>query len=332
MSASPDSAGAIDPQGPMGAGVLPDPIKEAPRSDESPEPLWLIGMRIGLAIVRFVFTPQGAALTLSGIALLFAYQHLLFSLPEWWFNSDAYYTHGPLIPFLAAYIIWDRRVAISKAAGIVSGLDKTIAWTAGILTIPILFLAFIASRTDMLTVLSFGIVVATFLSTIFIWGYRKAWYAAPGILYLFLGFPIGRGFLDKLTNPLQVMSTSSAFHILKLVGLQPMQINANQLVIGDYSLYVAAACAGLGMSLSVFAFVVLFMLIGRLKWWGNVVMLMVWMPLVILINGIRIAMIGAVGNYYGDHAAASFHDYSGYLSLLLMFYILMKLTRALGWE
>lgn len=332
MSATPDPAGAIDPQVAIGHVTLPEKKQDRDNSSEGVEPLSKIAMRILTAIWAFLKTREGALLTVGGCALLFAYQYLLGALPEWWLDSDAYYTHGPLIPFLAAYIIWDRREAIGRATGITTDSDKAVAWIAGLLTIPLLFLALIASRTDMLTVLSFGIVVVAMLSTIFLWGHRKAWFAAPGILYLFLGFPIGRGFLDKLTNPLQVMSTSSAYHILKLVGLQPMQINANQLVVGDYSLYVAAACAGLGMSLSVFAFVVLFMLIGKLKWWGNVIMLMVWMPLVILINGIRIAMIGMVGNYYGDHAAASFHDYSGYLSLLLMFFLLMKLTRALGWE
>ncbi len=332
MSAASDSAGALEPSAQLTNGSSVENAPSPGKDNSSVEPLYAVVIRLAVSIWNYVSSPEGALVTLAGIGLLFAYHYLIFSLREWWFNPDEYYTHGPLIPFLSAYIIWDRREAIKNAKGIETKLDKIIAWTAGILTLPWLFLALIASRTDMLSVLSFGIVIVAQLATVFLWGIRKAWYAAPGILYMFLGFPIGRGFLDKLTNPLQVMSTSSAFHLLKLAGLQPMQINANQLVIGDYSLYVAAACAGLGMSLSVFAFVVLFMLIGKLKWWGNAIMLITWMPLVIFINGIRIAMIGAVGNYFGDKAAGSFHDYSGYLSLLLMFYILMKLTRALGWE
>lgn len=284
------------------------------------------------AVWTFAKTPTGALTIIAAIGLLFAYQHLILSLQEWWFKADYYYTHGPLIPFLAAYIIWDRREKIASVAGIQSKSDKAIAWGALVLILPWLFLAYIASRTDMDTVLSAGLVMVLVLGSVFLYGHRKTWYALPGILYVFLGLPVGRGFLDKLTNPLQNLSSSSAFHFMQMFGMQPMQINANQLAVGDYQLYVAAACAGLGMSLSVFAFVVLFMLIGKLKWWGNVIMLAIWMPLVILINGIRIAMIGGVGDYMGDAAAAKFHDWSGYISLVLMFFILMKLTRALGWK
>lgn len=311
---------------------MPAPTAES-LQDHSGEPTPQITLGTVLdAIFRFVKTPTGALTVIAGVGLLFAFQHLVGSLEEWWFKADYYYTHGPLIPFLSAYIIWDRREKIASVAGITSKGDKVIAWAAAALIVPWLFLTYIASRTDLETMLSLGIVSTLILGSVFLYGHRKTWYALPGLLYAFLGFPVGRGLLDRLTNPLQAMSTSSAYHFMQMFGLHPMQVNANQLAIGDYQLYVAAACAGLGMSLSVFAFVVLFMLIGKLKWWGNVIMLAIWMPLVIIINGVRIAMIGIVGDYMGDAAAGKFHDWSGYISLVLMFFILMKLTRALGWK
>ena len=49
-------------------------------------------------------------------------------------------------------------------------------------------------------------------------------------------------------------------------------------------------------------------------------------------NGFRIMLIGMVGNEWGVDAAKSFHDYSGYIALVICGLALYYLTRALGWK
>jgi exosortase/archaeosortase family protein len=56
------------------------------------------------------------------------------------------------------------------------------------------------------------------------------------------------------------------------------------------------------------------------------------LPLALFINGLRIALIGVVGNAWGPEAGAQFHDYSGYITLILCFFILFKGARLLGWK
>jgi exosortase/archaeosortase family protein len=74
------------------------------------------------------------------------------------------------------------------------------------------------------------------------------------------------------------------------------------------------------------------MLIARLKWWANTLMAALVLPLCLFINGLRIALIGVVGEEYGRSAGLQFHDYSGYVTLLVCFFLLFKIARWLGWK
>ncbi|RYG43826.1 hypothetical protein EON79_16225, partial [bacterium] len=80
------------------------------------------------------------------------------------------------------------------------------------------------------------------------------------------------------------------------------------------------------------AFTVLFILIARLQWWANALLAVFIIPFAILINALRIAMIGWVGNTYGHESGMAFHDYSGYLALVICFVTLRSVCRALGWK
>jgi exosortase/archaeosortase family protein len=49
-----------------------------------------------------------------------------------------------------------------------------------------------------------------------------------------------------------------------------------------------------------------------------------------LINGLRIALIGMVGECISSEAAHVFHDYSGIITLVLGFAVLFSIAKALG--
>jgi exosortase/archaeosortase family protein len=95
---------------------------------------------------------------------------------------------------------------------------------------------------------------------------------------------------------------------------------------------VGVPCSGLKLLLALSAFSVFFVLIANLKWWANAFMLAFVLPLALFINGLRIALIGVVGDTMGSDAGHQFHDYSGYITLLLCFVIVFKLARILGWK
>jgi exosortase len=155
---------------------------------------------------------------------------------------------------------------------------------------------------------------------------------SPSILYLLFALPIWTGFIDNYTNKLQVVSTKVASIILSGVGYQVYQAQPTELMLDNFELNVAVPCSGLKLLVAVTAFTVFFMLIARLRWWANAIMLASVLPLCLFINGLRIGLIGIVGEESGRAAGLAFHDYSGYITLLVCFFILFKFARVLGWK
>jgi exosortase len=274
----------------------------------------------------YVSSRTGQMVLLLIAAMAFCFSPIVRHLQEFWFGENSYFTHGVLVPFLCIYILYDRREKI-RAAKV-----KPIYW-AIIPMVPILYCCLVASRSDMMGPLSYACIILAFLTSLSVGGWEVTKAIWPALIFFAFALPFGQGYLDTVTVHFQGMSTDMAYELLKLFHVgPPMRINSTQIILGDYSLYVAAACSGLKLTLSVTAFVVLFMIVGHLRWWANLILVASILPVCILVNGIRIAMIGAVGCFWGDKAASTFHDWSGYLSIVICFFILMKLTRALGWK
>ena len=153
-------------------------------------------------------------------------------------------------------------------------------------------------------------------------------------MYLIFMLPLWSGAIDVYTNPLQLYSTKAAYHILNLIGQSPLMTPAapTDIYLDNFVLNIAIPCSGLKLVLAVTAFTCFFLMIANLKWWGRLAMIVLVLPLCVFINGLRIALIGVVGNAYGNEAGMTFHDYSGYLTLLVCFFLLFKAARGLGWK
>jgi exosortase/archaeosortase family protein len=119
---------------------------------------------------------------------------------------------------------------------------------------------------------------------------------------------------------------------LQVLNFNPLKVDSTTIYLDRFTLDVGVACSGLKLLIAVTAFTLFFMMIGGLKWWGNAIMVLAVLPLCLFINGLRIALIGVVGDTYGADAGHQFHDYSGYLTLIVCFFILFSLMRSLGWK
>ncbi len=289
-----------------------------PVAEQSAEPKAAWQERV-LQVVR---RPDFLAGLVAVLAISFLFQGLFKLLPSLWLDFDSYYSHGLLIPFAAAYIGWLRWPKLREIP------VKGSSW-ALIALLPILYVTAIAARTEMPFVMSVMFIGALLSSVWFVAGWRWMIGLAPAILFLLLGLPVLDRFIDTITFKLQLISTDTAEAMFKLAGLNTWRQDATAIYLDNYSLEVAEACSGLKTTIAVGATVVFFMLVSKLKWWGNSILTLSAIPLSILVNGLRITMIGLVGNSKGAEAAAEFHDFSGYIALIVCFIVLAKLTKVL---
>lgn len=262
-------------------------------------------------------------LVAAGIGLLF--WHLFLRLPDLWFAADTYYAHGVIIPFCSAVIIYDRWDKIKQ-------LKVKPVYLA---VVPVLFCTYVmwvgtGNSTRML--MSIAFIATMMFGTLMVFGWaimRQVW---PAIMFLAFALPMWDAFIDRHTQTLQRMSTDMSYVLLQSIGQSPFRSDPTLIMLDNFTLNVGAPCSGLKLMLAVASIVVFFVLIGKLRWWGNLILLASAVPLTLAINGIRITMIGVVGNMYGSEAGMQFHDYSGYISLVIAFVVLMKLAKALGWK
>jgi exosortase len=260
-----------------------------------------------------------------GFGLL--YNRLFASLWDLWMSEDGYFSHGFLVPPICGYIVyraWPR-------------IKDTPVKPALLAIVPLVGLTWIgyrASAVGINMIMSACLIGSMLMAAAFVAGWRWMLALTPAALYSAFAMPFWNAAIDAYTNPLQKLSTKVAFQFLRLSGRNPFMSSTDDtaILLNNFNLNVAVPCSGLKLVLALAAFVTFFILVARLKWWANAVLLASILPLALFFNGLRIAMIGLVGDSYGEKAGMAFHDWSGYITLGLCFFALFKFTRALGWN
>lgn len=262
-------------------------------------------------------------------------------LPDVWFDEEGYYSHGLLIPFMTMAAIYMRRDKL-RAEPVSSSMIGLVIMVLGLL-------ALLASRMiENLSLGNFAFMMTLIGACYFAFGARVSKHLVGPLLFLIFMMPVLGWLIDIWTNPLQIASTRIAEKMLNIVGYgtdmslaQPTVIHMN-----NYTLNVGGPCSGFKLILSLTAFTAFFVMISKLGWKKNLLLFALSLPLALFINGLRIMLIGVVGEAqtsyapvlssfagwlrnHGDDAGMVFHDFSGYGTLLICFVILHFIVRAL---
>jgi exosortase len=266
----------------------------------------------------------GVALAIGFFLLYFRLFANLWSL---WMADDGYYSHGLLVPPICGYIVyrnWSR-------------MKYTPVKPAYIALIPLIALSWVAYRAGTVgisLIMSICLIGSLLCAEAFVAGWRWMAKLAPATLYSAFAMPFWNAAIDAYTNPLQKLSSKVAFQILRLTNHDPYMSRNDDttILLNHFTLNIAVPCSGLKLLLALAAFVVFFVLVARLRPWASIVMLVSILPMALLFNGLRIAMIGIVGDAYGQAAGMAFHDYSGFITLIICFFALFEFAKALGWK
>jgi exosortase len=259
------------------------------------------------------------------IAFTFAFWALISILPGVWGEKDGYYSHGFIVPLITGYIIyrwWPKLKDIPVRPG----------WIALPFFLLSLYISWAGSVSDLRFILAISIITTILTGTWLVAGWQWMIRTALPVLYLLFAMPIWTFAIDIYTAPLQRLSTVIAYKMLYYTGFDPFMPSQTTILLNNYPMEVASACSGFKLLVAIAAFTIFFVLVGGLKWFGNLVMIALIIPLSLVINGLRVALIGVVGDRYGEVAAAKFHDWSGYITLIVCFFILFKVARLLGWK
>lgn len=291
--------------------------------DDAPAPrIWGLFSRAGL------FTTS--LLTLAFVGLYFRW---FLTQGEMSSKKIEDWGHAFVIPLISGYVIWLRREAIARCPirpfwpGLIPLLLGAYAYFFFLVGVPNHMLA---GGAMLLTL--FGAVAcvggAALLRHVF----------AP-IAYLGFAVTISERIMTDVTFKLQIISSDGAFVLLSLLGAMfgfGTEISGNVLTVTtstgvEHAMNVAEACSGIRMVVAFVALSGAVALIGCNEWWKRSALLLISVPVAVLMNVIRVTVLGVLTLKDPRLAEGQAHMLIGVLllvpSLLLFMGVLWALNR-----
>ncbi|RPJ20180.1 MAG: exosortase, partial [Planctomycetaceae bacterium] len=239
----------------------------------------------------------GGAGILAALLLVVAYADSLAFLFQQWMEDDNY-SHGIFVPVIVGYLIWWRRKAV-MAAGVVPSW-----WGVGLVL--------------------FGLILFVLgeLSTLYVVLYLSLWFVVIGLViaaigihasraiifplgYLLTMFPLPQILEQNLSAQLQLISSAFGVGCLQLIGITAFR-EGNVIDLGPIQLQVVEACSGLRYLFPLTSLALLCAYLFQDRVWKKILLVASAVPIAIVLNGLRIGMIGLLIEWYGQGAAEGF--------------------------
>jgi len=148
-------------------------------------------------------------------------------------------------------------------------------------------------------------------------------WSLPAVGFLFFMFPLPFTVESKLLVPLQEIAARCSTFALQTLGVEATNQGGNYIQIGQLQLGVVEQCSGLRMATVFVALSVAIVLVARLPWWQNLVVLASAVPIALLVNVTRITVTGVLHVTAGkEWADRVFHDWAGYMMPILALLLL----------
>ncbi|MBK6451782.1 MAG: exosortase [Proteobacteria bacterium] len=144
--------------------------------------------------------------------------------------------------------------------------------------------------------------------------FRRLW--AP-LFILLLMVPLPDFLLNNLSAEMQLISSAIGVWFMRLFGVS-VYLEGNVIDLGGYQLQVAEACDGLRylFPLMTLGFIMAYFFKAAL--WKRVLLFLSSIPITILMNSLRVGMIGIMVEHWGIGMAEGFlHEFQGWAVFML---------------
>jgi exosortase D (VPLPA-CTERM-specific) len=239
---------------------------------------------------------------------------LVFLFSRWLGTEDS--SHGIFVPFISGYLVWQSRHRLSQVSG-----EKS--WV-GLAVIALgLMLYVVGEFSTLFIVLHFSLWMVIVGLTITLLGIRGAKAIAFPLGYLLTALPLPTFINASLSSQLQLWSSSLGVGCLQLVGVMAFR-EGNVIDLGPVQLQVVEACSGIRYLLPLASLALICAYLFKDRMWKRVVLVLSSIPISIVLNGMRIGMIGVLVEFYGKAAAEGFyHLFEGGVIFMVSFGLLI---------
>jgi len=262
-----------------------------------------------------------------------AWQYEGLSLSKRLTEGDSYYTHGPLVPLVAAVVGF----IIYKRVGWPTRRSGSATLLGGVLLVGAIFLqiASVYARVGFASGFAMVGVLGGLLLVLGGWPLARC-YALP-VAVLLLMAPPPMDWIAKINFQLKMLATDSAVWMTtsvfqipaisdgSIVSLQPAADGTPKTLVVDN------VCGGLRSLIALTFFGALFAMVCRVRGGWRVFLLLMAVPVAVACNVLRITSLNMVAHYFSvDDAGPGswFHDFTGFF----VFIIALALLFGLEWS
>ncbi|MFH1458949.1 MAG: exosortase [Candidatus Omnitrophota bacterium] len=253
--------------------------------------LVLISLIVGLTVI--IFWPT--------------FDWLLYRFAE----PESFYAHGYLIPFISAYLIWQKKAAWVKLK------SQPSYWGLGILIFSLIIHVFsYYFEINLLSGFSLlGVIVGLILFNLGVEALKINVFA---LFFLIFMIPLPKVMTLGLSFYLKMFAAQTASFCVGVIV--PLKNVGSFIYLPNGVLTVGTPCSGLSSLISLAALAMLFSHLTAFSKFKKAIFFILALPLALISNILRIMLLIIVCYVYGvDVAMGWFHDFSGMLVFVFAF-------------
>jgi exosortase D (VPLPA-CTERM-specific) len=216
------------------------------------------------------------------------------------------YSHGFLIPVIAAWLLWTRRDALRASIGRPS-------WTGPALILIAAAMHIVGKLSALFFLSQIGFIVALIGITLGLGGYSLLKVMFVPIIFLLFAIPLPYFIDAALSWRLQIISSQMGVFFIRLLHI-PVFLEGNVIDLGAYKLQVVEACSGLRYLYPLMSLGFLAAYLFQAPLWQRAFLFLSTIPITIVMNSLRIGIVGVLFDYWGPQDADGFlHMFEGWI-------------------
>ena len=234
-----------------------------------------------------------------------AFHGALLELVRRW-SVQQEYSHGFLIPIVAAWLIWTRRQVLLASFG-------TPSWVGVLLILLAMFMHLVGVLSSIFILSQLAFIVVLLGITLAVGGFSLLRAAFFPIIFLTFAIPLPYFVDANLSLSLQLISSQLGVFFIRLFGI-PVYLDGNLIDLGNYKLQVVDACSGLRYLFPLFSLSFLAAYLFNAPIWQRALILLSSIPITVAMNGFRIGIVGLTMDRWGPRMAdGALHLFEGWI-------------------
>ncbi|HEY2463004.1 MAG TPA: VPLPA-CTERM-specific exosortase XrtD [Steroidobacteraceae bacterium] len=250
-----------------------------------------------------------AVAAVAGLLSVLPFWNGLTQMWQFWVDYPEY-SHCLLIPPVAVFLIWQQKDRLERVAFSGSWWGVALLLLGGALLV-------VGQLATIYTLVQYAYLITLYGLTLSFLGWAAFRLIAVPLLILWFMIPLPSFLLFNLSAELQLISSQLGVDVIRLFGISVF-LEGNVIDLGGYKLQVAEACSGLRYLFPLMTLGFLMAYFYKGARWKRIVLFLSSVPITLIMNSLRIGIIGVTVEHWGiDMAEGFLHEFQGWMIFML---------------